>query len=302
MPTGEPSKDTTDSIRDVIPLLIDLQSRLDADNSLGSLARQYGYSPFHFHRFFSRTVGETPKRHVDRLRLERAAYKLAITDESVLDVALSVGFRNHETFSRAVRRAFGHSPTGYRRCCRSAQARWSRRKCGFRGEGCRLSDVQFVTLPAMTLLAVRHYGAYSALPVPFLAGDFLWNELIGWAKRNKVSVRPVAFLICYDDPTVTPAALQRCDACVPVGGGVVAKGRVRRLDFAGGQYGGIEHAGPLSTIDQAYYNCADGIRRSRRYVFDVGPPVQIYRKVRIGGDPAANLTEVYFPVRRAKSN
>jgi AraC family transcriptional regulator len=287
-------------MREVIPLLIDVQSRLDEDIRLEQLARRSGYSPFHFHRFFTRTVGETPKRHVDRLRLERAAYKLAITAEPVLEVALSVGFKSHETFSRGFRRAFGLSPTGYRRACRSAQSERLRRKEGFRGKGCLLSDVRFVSLPATTLLAIRHYGPYAKLPVPFLEGDSLWGALMAWAKRRGVPARPLAFLICYDDPTVTPKALQRCDACIPIDGRVEAAGQIRRLDFDGGRYGGVEHAGPLSTIDQAYYHCADGIRRSRRYVFDTGPPVQIYRKVHIGGDPAANLTEVYFPVRNAR--
>src|SRR5688572_6286599 len=96
-----------DPIQELIPLLIDVQDHLDREISLGSLARQYGYSPFHFHRFFSSAVGETPKQHIDRLRLERAAYKLAITGETVLAIALGVGFNNHETFSRAFKRAFG---------------------------------------------------------------------------------------------------------------------------------------------------------------------------------------------------
>jgi AraC family transcriptional regulator len=293
-------KASQNPMREVTPLLIDVQVNLDQDISLESLARQYGYSPFHFHRFFSRAVGETPKRHVDRLRLERAAYKLAITDETVLGIGLSVGFKNHETFSRAFKRAFGYSPRDYRRACKAAQDEWSDRNRGFRGEGCLLSDVRFVSLPATTLLAVRHLGAYEDLPEPFLEGDGLWNELVDRAKRDGIPYRPLAFLICYDDPTLTPKPLQRVDACIPVGGDVAPEGHIRRLDFAGGRYGGIEHAGPLSTIEQAYWTVADGIRRSRRYVFDDGPPVQIYRKIHIGGDPSANLTEVYFPVRAAR--
>ena len=288
-----------DPIGDVIPLLIDVQSNLDREINLGSLARQYGYSPFHFHRFFSSTVGETPKQHVDRLRLERAAYKLAITDETVLEIALAVGFKNHETFSRAFKRAFDYTPRNYRRACRAAQAERLERNREFRGDGCLLSDVQFVILPAMKLLAIRRHGAYAEMPPPFLDRDVLFKDLVDWAKRNKVAYRPLALVISYDDPTLTPAPLQRLDACIPIDGEGRADARIRRLDFAGGRYGGIEHAGPLSTIDQAYRNLADGIRRSTRYVFDEGPPVQIYRKVHIGGDPAANLTEVYFPVRPA---
>jgi len=297
MSIEEPSRDP---MREVTPLLIEVQSNLDQEFSLESLARQYGYSPYHFHRFFSRAVGETPKQHVERLRLERGAYKLAITDETVLGIALSVGFRNHETFTRAFRRTFGCSPRDYRRACKAAQDEWSQRKGGFRGEGCSLSELRFVSLPAMTLLSIRHHGAYAELPVPFQDGDTLWSDLIDWARRNNAPCRPLAWLICYDDPTVTPPALQRVDACVPAGGGVRPGGRVRRLDFAGGFYGGIEHAGPLSTIEQAYWTVADGIRRSRRYALAEGPPVQIYRTIHAGGDPAANVSEVYFPVRAAR--
>jgi DNA gyrase inhibitor GyrI len=173
-------------------------------------------------------------------------------------------------------------------------------KQGFRGDGCRLSEVRFVSLPAMTFLAIRHHGDYADLPVPFMAGDSLWNGLVEFAKRNRITCRPLPFLICYDDPTMTPGALQRADACIAVNGALAAvvDDRIRRLDFAGGRYAGIEHAGPLATIEQAYWTCADGIRRhSDRYVFDVGPPLQIYRGIHIGGDPSANLTEVYFPIR-----
>jgi AraC family transcriptional regulator len=130
-----------------------------------------------------------------------------------------------------------------------------------------------------------------------VAKDRFWNDVVAWAKRNHVSYRPLAIAISYDDPTVTPPSLQRLDACVPIDSNVTPRGQIRRVDFTGGRYGGIEHIGPYSTIDQAYRNLADGIRRSRRYDFDEGPPVQIYRKIHIGGDPQANVTEVYFPIR-----
>ena len=289
--------DADNAMEEVTPLLIEVQERLEGDVSLSALARRYGYSPFHFHRFFSRTVGETPKRHVDRLRLERAAYKLAITEETVLGVGLSVGFQNHETFSRAFKRAFGCAPREYRRLCTEAQLKWAKTKRGFRGKACLLSEVRFVTLPPMRLLAVRCHGTYADLPVPFTKGDGLWNGLVDFAAKKNVEHELVALLICYDDPTMTPMGMQRCDACIAIKGDVPGDRRIRRLDFEGGAYGGIEHAGPLETIEQAYWMCADGIRRSKRYRFEEGPPVQIYRRIQVGGDASANLTEVYFPVR-----
>jgi AraC family transcriptional regulator len=108
--------------------------------------------------------------------------------------------------------------------------------------------------------------------------------------------------ISYDDPTLTPPDLQRLDACIPVWGADGGEGRIRCLEFAGGRYAGLEHTGPYATMIQAYRSVADGIRRSGRFEFDEGPPLQIYRRIHIDGDPTANLTEVYFPVRSRSSS
>lgn len=291
--------DANDSLEEVMPLLVDVQGNLDRELSLKILARQFGYSPFHFHRLFASAVGETPKQHVQRLRLERAAYKLAVTSDAILPIALAVGFKNHETFSRAFKRAFGYTPKDYRLASRAAQAERLARNGGFRGEGCLLSEVRFASLPALTLLAIRRHGAYSECPTPFQNEDTFWNELVDCAKRHGIMHLPTAYAISYDDPTITPPDLQRLDACIPVSGGFAPEGPIRRLNFPGGLYAGLEHSGPYSTIIQAYRNVADGIRRSGRCVFDEGPPLQIFRRIHIGGDPAANLTEVYFPVRAA---
>jgi AraC family transcriptional regulator len=205
-----------DRVQELIPLLIDVEQKLDCEMSLESLARQCGYSPFHFHRFFSGEIGQTPKWYIHRLRLERAAYKLAITGETILQIALSVGFKNHETLSREFKRAFGCAPREYRRACRVAQAERLERNRSFRGDGCQLSDVRFTSLPAMTLLAIRRHGAYSTCPIPLQEDDTFWNDIARWAKSKSIPHRPLPIAISYDDPTVTPEPLQRLDACIPI--------------------------------------------------------------------------------------
>ena len=96
------------------PLLAEVKDNLQGDLDLDALARVFGASPFQFHRKFSTAVGETPRRLIERLRLERAAYLLAVTQARVIDIALDVGFESHETFSRAFRRRFACSPTEWR--------------------------------------------------------------------------------------------------------------------------------------------------------------------------------------------
>lgn len=46
----------------LLPTLIYIQTHLDEDLSLGSLAVQVHLSPFHFHRLFSELIGETAKQ------------------------------------------------------------------------------------------------------------------------------------------------------------------------------------------------------------------------------------------------
>jgi transcriptional regulator GlxA family with amidase domain len=107
----------------LLPLLVDLHDELAGDVKLSALAAKFGTSQFHFHRLFTDIVGETPKKHVERVRLEKAAMLLAVSDDPVLEIGLGVGFKNAETFTRRFKRFLGYTPSGYRRMARAAQAR-----------------------------------------------------------------------------------------------------------------------------------------------------------------------------------
>ena len=154
------------AIRSLMPSLIDLQRNLDGPLRLASLAARQGYSPHHFHRLFTLAVGETPRAYVERLRMEKAAYKLWISAESVVEIALSVEFRSHETFSRAFRRYFGVSPQTFRKNGRAGRHDRIERGTDWAPDECILSDVRYEALRGVPLLALRHVGAYEDLPEP----------------------------------------------------------------------------------------------------------------------------------------
>src|SRR5690606_36754734 len=125
-----------------------------------------------FHRLFRRAVGETPKGHIDRLRLEKGWLLVALTDVPILEIAHAVGFQSHETFYRAFKRAYGQTPTAFRRAAKLAQRERLERNRVFRGEGCVLSEVRFVRLRPRTLLAQRHVQSYAELDLaPFTDED-----------------------------------------------------------------------------------------------------------------------------------
>lgn len=83
--------------------------------SLDDLAQVAGLSKYHFLRQFSQVVGMTPGAYLRMLRLCHAARKLRTTDMPILEVALSVGFADHPSFSRAFARHMGMTPSEYQR-------------------------------------------------------------------------------------------------------------------------------------------------------------------------------------------
>lgn len=71
-------------------------------------------SPAHFTRTSRATFGETPHRHLQRRRIERAMALLRGTESSITDVARLVGFESLGTFSRTFRAVTGRSPSEFR--------------------------------------------------------------------------------------------------------------------------------------------------------------------------------------------
>ncbi|MXO61090.1 helix-turn-helix domain-containing protein [Altererythrobacter salegens] len=279
------------------PLLAEIQRQLDADIDLSGLAERFGYSPYHFHRVFTRSVGETPRGHIARLRLEKALLLVVASEATFLDIALAVGFRNHETFTRAFKRQFGTTPRELRR-----EARQVERKPPDRlDEEYSLSKARFAMLPARHMLAVRHIGSYDEpFALPYLPEDTYWNGLVAWAEAHDLGHSRLPYGFFLDMPGITPDAAMRADFAIEIEREVTPDGRYFYLPFDGGTFGVIEHRGPHNTLPQAYRALVNAIFAvPEKYVLSGAPPFQVHREVHVDGDPADNLTEVYFPDTRA---
>jgi AraC-like DNA-binding protein len=74
------------------------------------IAAKCGISREHFIRRFGERFDEAPGAMLRRLRLEHAEAMLSATRTTVEDVALASGFTNPDSFGRAYRLKFGHSP------------------------------------------------------------------------------------------------------------------------------------------------------------------------------------------------
>jgi AraC-like DNA-binding protein len=91
----------------------------DRPLSIAEVAREAAMSPFHFIRRFESVFGTTPHQFRIQSRLERAKHLLALSDYSVTDVCMEVGFSSLGSFSALFARRFGTPPSAYRRQVRS---------------------------------------------------------------------------------------------------------------------------------------------------------------------------------------
>jgi AraC-like DNA-binding protein len=83
------------------------------------LAATINLHPDNLSRLFIQYTGETIGNFINELRIREASRLLIETDESVINIALSVGFENLRTFNRIFRKFMNNSPDRYRKIVRT---------------------------------------------------------------------------------------------------------------------------------------------------------------------------------------
>ncbi len=92
-----------------------LAEALDDHEATGEdLAARLYLSRFHLDRIVASVAGESPSRLRRRLLLERSAYRLVTTHDTILDIAVEAGYGSHEAFTRAFAKAYGVAPGRWR--------------------------------------------------------------------------------------------------------------------------------------------------------------------------------------------
>jgi AraC-like DNA-binding protein len=92
-----------------------LNEHLDGDLALADLAKECGLSPGRFMRAFKKSFGVPVRRYLLNKRVDAAKSLLLHSNESLLTVALEVGFSDQPAFNRSFREIVGTSPGQWRR-------------------------------------------------------------------------------------------------------------------------------------------------------------------------------------------
>lgn len=299
----------------MLPVLLHCEEHLDEPLNLAELAAIGGFSPHHFHRVFQHVTGEAPKEYVRRLRLERAVYRLKVSPDNVLQIALEAGFSTHETFTRAFTRQFGINPSEFRGVLRDYRAcvddvMGCRTFAGFTEEtpltlrfDLQKEPVTVEQTPARHLIFVRHAG-YETLLADQDSFLGLWDELFAYADAQELSYSPDLLVgITHDDPYVTDERSIRFDACLPVGGPMDVSHPIGYRYQQPGVCVARRHVGELEEIAKTFAYIGVEWLTSEDYGLRAAPPFEVYHCTRTADGRLERVyTDAYVPLEPLKRN
>jgi len=285
----------------MLAVLLHIQSHLDEDLTLESLAEITFFSPVHFHRIFKGMVGETVVEHIRRIRLERAAMRLVCSQSNVTDASFDAGYETVESFSRAFRKMFGCPPSKYREKHWEAMHKKlpgavhylpkdARNGLNITPTGETEMEVRIETVSPVKVVFVRHIGPYEKC-------ETAWNTLCGWACPKGLCQMESKFIgVCYDDPQVTPPEKIRYDACLTVDENIEGEGEVGTQTLSGGNYAIMTHKGPYTTLEKSYAQImGQWLPQSGKQLRDA-PCFEIYLNDPKETKPEELLTDLYIPL------
>lgn len=91
-----------------------IEENIERNITLGKVSENVHLSQYHFDRLFNIIVGTSLKKYVLGRKLAIASEYLVNSKTSILNIALDLGFKYPEVFSRAFKREFGVSPRTFR--------------------------------------------------------------------------------------------------------------------------------------------------------------------------------------------
>lgn len=213
------------------------------DLAMGGAADAGAMTPRHLRRAFRQLTGESPRGFVRRLRLERAAHLLLLTQRSAMEIALDCGFDSREGFVRAFNDHFQRSPEQYRS---AHQGRMDRRL----GECERHFGQGRVVVEQREFLPRRL--AYLRCRGGMLAILSAWWRMLRWARRYPPLDTAYPVDLTYDTDGITPATRQRCDVGLLIPEGFDPGEQMGLKTLPGGTHLVMHYSGPARLLPVAW--------------------------------------------------
>ncbi len=218
-----------------------IYDNLEEDVRIDTLAEVACLSPYHWHRIYKSMRGETVANTIKRLRLQRAADRLANSDMPITDIASRSQYTTAESFNRAFKAEFNLPPAAYRE--RGSHAKFKRAMAENNPDG---FEVEIIDFPETVCAAVPHTGSYMQIDQ---AMGKLFVQLQEHGLLNENTQMMALFL---DDPELTETEALRSFACSPIDPTVSSPSTLETQTLQARQVAKLKYQGPYADMSQAY--------------------------------------------------
>ncbi|MCO4797795.1 MAG: AraC family transcriptional regulator [Colwelliaceae bacterium] len=199
-----------------------IDKNLEQPISIRTLSEISCFSEYHFHRQFSAYLGQPIKKYIQLKRLNKAAYQLIFRQHlSISEISFQATYENSESFSRAFKKAFGQSPSDYKKCPQSKpwqDVQTETRKLKERQEHMLKNEnqsnefnaISIVKFPETKLAVYQHQGPANQIMSSV-------QHFIKWRKLNNLPPsKSKTYNLIYSDPSNTPEDEFKFDICAQV--------------------------------------------------------------------------------------
>jgi len=253
-----------------------IQTHMFEEINLEKMAAEAFFSVFHFHRIFTAMIGETPRDYIERLRLEKAANMLFVRNNmTITDISYKCGFSSPAVFSRAFKKHFGISASGFiKKHIEDYHSIDKPRQKENTGKSeFDPSEIEIKILPSFHLVFARSNNGYSK------GISKAWDKIKKYAGARDLLNSTTRFIgIPFDNPGVTPEAKCRYYACITAPEDFTERGPdTGVIDVEGGKYAVYSFKGEAEEISRAYSNLygiwlpQSGYMPEEKYMLEIYP-------------------------------
>lgn len=281
-----PNSEASNSYQTRLNRVVDhLHAHLESDINHEDLAAIACLSPYHWHRIYKAMQGETVSATLKRLRLDRAADRLANSDLAIGVIGDRAGYGTLESFSRAFKKAYGRAPADYRK--HGSHAAY---KSAHASNDTGRFDVVIEDLASERCASVSHVGSFMKI-------DQAMARLFGTlAERSLLPGQPQMMAQFFDDPDAVEEGALRSAACVPVSGSIAIDPPLHDTAIRGGPYARLRYQGPYADMKDTYrWLYGTWLPASGREVANA-PTVEKYLNSPPDVPPTALLTDICLPL------
>ncbi|TGL39811.1 AraC family transcriptional regulator [Leptospira perdikensis] len=273
-----------------------MEGQLDETIGLNQIAFFTGYSDWHFHRLFKKVQGENVKEYIRRLRLEKAAYELKITNFPILEIAIEAGFLSHEAFSKAFKRVIGVTPSEFRKKYQKKKS-LSNTNHQTLPNGISKFGFQKKTIQSFSIAFIRHIGSYEELPGPIPESQEV-KQIQSLIQNWNLSQTNHKWIgISQDDPEISPKGKIRFDLGITIGS------LQKKIDqgfgiqsIPGGQYLQIRYQGNYQGLPKIYDWILNEYIKTTTIKLKNQPPWECYLNP-FENNVNKRITDIYIPIR-----